>query len=404
MKRMSAAVAALMVCGVARAEITLVGRAEVPGTARDRSGLTGTLGHGIPHDRLGGFGSGIAWTGVGNRYIAVDDRGPLDGAVAFRTRFQVMEIAVHPGSATAVAVEVVSTVLLSDERGGPLTGNADAFDARDGARDRRLDPEGVRVSARGTLFVSDEYGPAVDEFAMDGRRVRRLAVPGKFAVRVPSAEPGLEQPPFCVSGRQPNRGFEGLAISPDGSRVYAALQSPLIQDGALDEGTVRVGVNVRVLEIAVEGGATREFVYALEKPGHGVNEMVAVNGREFLVLERDGAEVKFRRLFRAGLDGATDVSAIAVLPSRGLPAGVTAIRKAPFLDFLDPRFGLAGAGMPEKIEGLAFGPDLPDGRRLLLVTTDNDFVAERASQIWAFAIDRGDLPGFEAQAIRAPAK
>ena len=37
---------------------------------------------------------------------------------------------------------------------------------------------------------------------------------------------------------------------------------------------------------------------------------------------------------------------------------------------------MVGADFPEKIEGLAFGPDLPDGRHLLLVTNDNDFEAD----------------------------
>jgi hypothetical protein len=94
---------------------------------------------------------------------------------------------------------------------------------------------------------------------------------------------------------------------------------------------------------------------------------------------------------------ATDVSAVASLPAVGLPTGVTAMSKAPFLDFLDSRYGLGDPNMPVKIEGLALGPDLPDGRHLLLVTTDNDFIADERSWIWAFAIDRADLPGPDAQ-------
>ena len=47
--------------------------------------------------------------------------------------------------------------------------------------------------------------------------------------------------------------------------------------------------------------------------------------------------------------------------------------------------------MPEKIEGLAFGPDLEDGRRLLLVTSDNDFVSQNPSYIYAFAVPRKAL-------------
>ena len=40
------------------------------------------------------------------------------------------------------------------------------------------------------------------------------------------------------SGRQPHRGMEGLAISPNGTKLYGAMQSALIQDGEVNEKTV----------------------------------------------------------------------------------------------------------------------------------------------------------------------
>jgi len=85
--------------------------------------------------------------------------------------------------------------------------------------------------------------------------------------------------------------------------------------------------------------------------------------------------------------------------STTVPPGVTPVQKELFLDLLDARFGLDTPELPDKIEGLAFGPDLPDGRHLLLVTTDNDFHATEATHIYAFAIDPADLPGFQRQQI-----
>ena len=58
---------------------------------------------------------------------------------------------------------------------------------------------------------------------------------------------------------------------------------------------------------------------------------------------------------------------------------------------------IGGEECPEKFEGLAFGPDLPDGRHLLIVTADNDFVATAPFRVYAFAIDRADLPTFQPQ-------
>ncbi len=59
------------------------------------------------------------------------------------------------------------------------------------------------------------------------------------------------------------------------------------------------------------------------------------------------------------------------------------------------------ATIPEKIEGLAWGPDLPDGRHVLYVISDNDLNPSLATQIYAFAIDPS-LLNFQPQLIHGP--
>ena len=78
----------------------------------------------------------------------------------------------------------------------------------------RFDPEGIRVGLFGTFFISDEYGPDVFEFGRFGHLFRRLDVPDKFHISSPNADPNLELL-GNTSGRQANRGMEGLAISPN---------------------------------------------------------------------------------------------------------------------------------------------------------------------------------------------
>ena len=43
-------------------------------------------------------------------------------------------------------------------------------------------------------------------------------------------------------------------------------------------------------------------------------------------------------------------------------------------------------------EGLTFGPELSDGRRVLIVAVDNDYVPEEPTLFAVFAIDVADLP------------
>ncbi len=391
---------ALACAASARADVTLIGVGTIPGDAPDRSGLTGKASDGTPNNRLGGLGSAIAYTGTGDEYLLASDRGPKDGASDYACRTHRMTIRVSPGAKEPVALKLTATTLLTTESETRFTGALDAFTQKHPEKNLRLDPEGVRVGRDGAVFISDEYGPVVYQFDTKGQRVRSLAVPARFLIAAPGKTPADELPPKCKSGRQPNRGMEGLAISPDGTKLYGIMQSPLIQDGALNEKNERVGRNCRVLEIDLATGQTREFVYQLADPVNGVSEILAVSDHEFLVLERDGLggpDAKCKKLFRADLTGATDVSAVAALPGGMLPPAVTPMKKEPFLDLLAPKFGIAGAECPEKFEGLAFGPDLPDGRRLLLVTADNDFVAEKPFRVYAFALDPGALPGYRPQ-------
>src|SRR5579885_1384768 len=400
MHRLAAVAALLLLPGLAPAKVELLGKASIPGTAADRSGLTDTLKDGTPHNRLGGIGSGIACTGQGNRYVLIADRGPKDGIVPFACRFHEFDIAMRPGAKPAVLPTLVSTTLMKLPSGKQLIGLSSAFDAKNSPDAPRFDPEGVRVGRTGTLFVADEYGPFVCEFDRQGKRLRVLDVPAKFLITKPGATP-KEELGRNKSGRGPNRGLEGLAISPDGSKLYAILQSPLLQDrGDKQVPGKFTAVNLRILELPTGEGRPREFVYPMESGEHGVNEILAINDHEFLVLERDnkaGKDARFKKLFKIDIRGATDVSKIDRLPEKGLPDGAKPVAKKAFLDLLDPAFGLAGEQFPEKIEGLAFGPDLPDGRRLLLVTTDNDFKADEPTWFFAFAIDKADLPGYQPQ-------
>lgn len=379
----------LIVLADARAEIQLVGQCSIPANATDKSGLTDKLADGTPHNEMGSLGSAIAYTGAGNRYVMLADRGPKDGAVPFHCRFHVVDILFDPPG--FLKSELVETHILNDKSGRPFVGHASQIDAA--KTGHRLDPEGARLSAAGTLFVSDEYGPHVMEFDAAGKLIRELPMPKRFRVRRPHAEPAKELADN-KHGRAPNKGMEGLAITPDGRKLVGIMQGPLIQDGA------HHGTNVRILEMDLSSGNSREFLYPLEHEKTGVNEILAVNDHEFLVLERTGggdpAAPRSARIYKIDITRATDISALDALPHKSIPKGVVPVAKTLFIDLIDPRHGLAGPDFPAKIEGLAFGPDLIDGRHLLLVTSDNDFTSA-PTRIFAFAIESRDLPGFQRQ-------
>lgn len=385
-------------CSNAFGATEFIGQGVIPGSATDTLGLTNPMdAAGTPQNLMGGFGSAIAYSGFGNTYIATPDRGPADGDNIYLDRFYRLNIDLNPARKT-VTPSLVSTFLLSKGSAYPgqiFTGSSVAFDAGNSPASLRFDPEGVRMGRNSTVFISDEYGPFVYEFDKYGSRLRSLTIPEKFLIDKPSAKASEELDPSNNSkGRQVNRGMEGLAINPAGTKLYGMMQNALIQDNALDNDLKRVGKNNRLLEIELATGNTREFLYQLDSKSNGVNEILAINDHEFLVLERDGkagVEAAFKKIFKIDISSASDISYVPNLPEKTIPVGETAVTKSLFLDLLDPAFGLVGANFPEKIEGIAFGPYLPDGRISLLVTSDNDFNLNNPSIIYAFAIDAGDL-------------
>ena len=203
--------------------ISLVGMGLVPGTDLDKSGLAGQsicrIEDGtdcIDQATLGGFGSALAYTGFDSVFVTVPDRGPFDGRtdVPYRDRFHFMHLTVDPSAAFPnITTTLLDTRFMKAHGNEDMVGSSAEFAAR-------FDPEGVAIGRNGSFFVSDEYGPAINEFNREGH-LRRIAVPGPSNCE-PSGDGQRRQFARALSGAQhlgpPGcRGMEGLAISPDAS-------------------------------------------------------------------------------------------------------------------------------------------------------------------------------------------
>jgi hypothetical protein len=372
-------------------DIQCLGKVELPPGTLDKSGLTDVLQGNVPHNQLGGLSS-LEYSGRDNVYYALPDRGPGDGSARYHCRWQMIELKPPVGSGSSGSGRVVGTTLLWAKDGKPLIGASTAFDPKSSDRNHRFDPEAIRLGPTGSLYISDEYGPYIYEFDSTGHQIRALDVPARYSIAHPSASKE-EEVANNHSGRVANAGFESLATSTDGKRVYALIQLPLLQDSQRTKKGKTKGLNCRLLEITLANGATREFLYPLEDAGTRTCEMLAIDDHRFLVIERDskgGQDAAFKKIFKIDIDGASDISAIDALPPKKLPKGVKPVRKSVFIDLLEARYGLAGPKLAEKQEGLAWGPPLADGRKLLWVCVDNDFKPGRPCDFYAFAIRQND--------------
>ncbi len=357
---------------------TLAAVGQVSFDALDREGET-----------LGGFGSGLAYDAKADRWLAVADRGPGDGAIDYRPRFQTLRV---ERDASQLTIAVEATTIFLDADGKPFTGHSPDAASRGEEiprYDRRicLDPESIALAPDGTLYVGEEYGPFVYQFRRDGHFLRRLTPPAEYLPR--DRDGRLAYGEDAVTGRKPNHGFEGLAISPDGARVTALLQGPLLQDGG------RKGPLTRLLVFdAASGKPCAEYAYAFESAAAAEDrlklkfkkgeiegcELLAVDAHRFLLLERDGRgwnnedarPAAAKSVWLVDIAGATDILGRPwPVPELALPA------KTLLIDLVASSWRAMAPkwpGLAAKWEGLALKRG--DGNQCsLLVSSDNDFLS-----------------------------
>jgi len=439
-----------LVCGgavapLAQAQVSLIAKGTLTGSVagpnEDLSGLKGTLENGAPANLLGGLGSGIAYVS-GDTFLAVPDRGPnaipynslIDDTASYIPRVQTVRMNLEKNKGTGlpytIAPKLVDTTLLASPlplvygdgtaygvpSGKPaqnsflrnyFTGRSDNFDPKQSSgdvRDARLDPESIRVSNDGlTFFISDEYGPYVYQFLRrSGERIRTFELPQGFDVAHPGTTTTGELA-TNTTGRIPNKGMEGLALTPNGRTLVGILQTATIED------TNAGGAGANLLRMAMidiaSGKTVHEYGYLLTT-GSGVSDIVALNDHEFLVDERDGkglgdgSKAKIKQLFKIDLKNATDITGMD-----GNTAATVAVPKTLFLDIVKVLGdnGVIPAQVPAKIEGIAFGPDVNEkGTKMhtLWVANDNDFlqdyggvVGSNPNQFFVFGFTDADLAG-----------
>jgi hypothetical protein len=431
--------------------------------ATDKSGLTETLENGVDkQNTLGGMGSGFAYAG-GTTFLALPDRGPnatayaggiaVDNTQSYITRFQTMTMALTPNGGAGLPYlltpQLDATTLFYSATplaygnvlgsGAPVendashyyfTGRSDNYDPAQSstfAGNARFDPESIRVSGDGkSVFVSDEYGPYIRQFdRATGALIKTFALPNNLAVTTQKPfekdySGNVGETNSNTAGRTPNKGMEGLAITPDGKTLVGIMQAGLIQDNT-NKDTKPV---LRIVTVDIATGATKEYAYKLTV-GSGVSEIVALNDHQFLIDERDGAGLggdaltsknpdAIKRLFLIDTNGATDVTNQT---SASIVANNLFVTKSasPFLDVgaaLVSSLGIAKGDVPSKIEGLAFGYDVDvNGTMMhtLWVTNDNDYLPDVSgpNKFYVFGFTDTDLRNagfgpFIAQSIPEP--
>lgn len=345
----------------------------VNGLALDGSMLDQSGGTTVNNGRVGYF-SDIYYDTNRNEWWGLSDRGPGGGTLSYDTRVQRFTLDINQSTGAISNFQIAQTVVFKNGASS-LNGLAPS---PTNVLGNSMDPEGFVVNpTNGNFLVSDEYGPSVREFDRNGNLLRTFNTPANLIPRnATTTVANYAGDTGNNAGKRTNRGFEGLAISPDGKYAYAMLQSAM-----LDEGGGSGSVNRIVKFDVTTGEAVGQYAYQMKRnnQGQGISSLVAINDHEFYVLERNnrgvgvGAEFATadKEVYKINLTGATDVSNIN-LGAAG--AVYTMVSKSGVIVDLDLNtLSALGNKSPEKWEGLAIGPKLADGSFMMLAGTDNDY-------------------------------
>ncbi len=343
----------------------------------------------------GGFGSSIAPDpNDPTVFYLLTDRGPNAAGVAANSIIfgkadftpQIGKFRMKDGLLT-----LEQTILLKNAAGLPLTGlpnpvgqgstGETALDLNGqplGTSVDGIDSEGLVLAADGTFWISDEYGPHIAHFDATGKQLERINPFGTGQ--------GGRTLPLVLARRRPNRGMEGLTITPDGKTLVGLMQSPMYNpsSAAVSGSTV-----LRVVTFDLATGATKQYAYVMDNATlTGCSEIAAITNTTFLAIERDGlyggnttSPATFKKVFKFDLAGATDISDAAntaagklynnltveqLKDQAGLTAaGVVPVTKTLVLDLLKD---ISPVYPHDKAEGIAL-----IGNDRLAISNDDDF-------------------------------
>jgi len=377
---------------------------------------------------------GVLWT--------LPDRGRNDPEAGlfydYAGRLERMKLRIDWPQGTSKGFGVVAMtpdkgLVLKDYNGQPFTG-ADPGDhtinqrgvvlpspaVGPGAGKVALDAESLQFTADGHFYISDEYTANVYYFDAQGQ-LQGVIVP-PLAIRPQrDGKPAFGSLTPPQTGRRNNQGVEGMSLSPDGTRLFVALQSALIQDSAVGNAAGRINTRVLVYDVSANPTPTQpvgHHVMALPAYAHdgkgkldrtaAQSELRALDNARFLMLARDGNglgkdgddPIVYKSVLLVNVAQASNLvdteyetgtaSVLADPADAILKTGIVPANAKEVLNLLDrPQLARAGLDLDtgrgphpgllsEKWEAMdvlpALDPEHPNDV-LLLIGNDNDFIA-----------------------------
>jgi hypothetical protein len=150
--------------------------------------------------------------------------------------------------------------------------------------------------AGGYLWIGDEFGPylikadlkgkviAVFETLVDGQLIKS---PDHYTVTTPGAPTDLVK--FQL---RRSKGYEGMASSKDGSKLYALLEGALWDENTKSYEMVDGKQYLRIVEfdVKMDKWTGRHWKYVLDANHHAIGDFNMIDTTSGLIIERDNGE------------------------------------------------------------------------------------------------------------------
>ncbi len=332
----------------------------------------------LHHTWVGGL-SGIDYNAAENKYFIISDERSATSAARFYTA------AIDINNYKIDSVRFLSVETLKNAHN-------DTFPALKVLPEHAADPESIRYNKKTKTLVWSSEGdkavrnnrmvyqnPWVYEMDLKGRFIDSFLIPANLHMYVSD------------SGARENDVLEGLSFSPDYRHLWASMEGAIHEDGPLATASyANAPVRFTKFDVTTKK-AIGQYGYLLDAVAaepvpetafsvNGISEILNIGGHRFLVLERSfstGVENCVIKIYLADFSKATDVSTTISLYQNTTYQPAT--KKLVFnLNSLKRYI--------DNVEGITFGPVLPNGHRSLILVADNNFNIEEKQQVFLFEI------------------
>jgi hypothetical protein len=338
----------------------------------------------VPHNQLfngttiGGL-SGIDYDASnGLYYLICDDRSAINPA-----RYYTAKLFFNENKIDSAVFVSVTTLL--QQNGKPYPGtqqdpsrtpDPEALRYNPGRKQMIWTSEGERiVRAKDTILQN----PTITIISPEGKYIDTFSLPQNLRMR--SVEKGPRQ----------NGVLEGMSFANNYRTLYVNLEEPLYEDGPRAE-TKPGPAWVRIYRFRVATKKnTAQYAYLLDPVAYpstpadafkvnGIPDILDAGNNRLLVLERSFSTGRLPctiKIFVADLNDASDIkhntSLINSPPTKP-------VRKQLLLNM--DSLGI----YVDNVEGITFGPTLPNGHKTLVLVADNNFQVFEKTQFFVFEV------------------